>query len=88
MKDGIKHSDHNTLMMYMDISFIEKKQERIELFNFKNLEGQEKFFHLTETKTELMKCFHNENSIAEQSQQWFKNLNKYFHQSFQKNQEL
>ena len=54
------------------------------MFNFKNVEDQKKFFHLTETKTELTKCFQNDNSIAEQSQQWFKNLNKYFHLSFRK----
>ena len=57
MKDGRKHSDHNTLIMYMNISFLEIKPERIEMYNFKNSEDQEKFFQLTETKKELSKYF-------------------------------
>ena len=84
MKDGKKDSDHNTLIMYMNLNFFEKKQERIEMFNFKNSEDQEKFFKLTETKSELRKCFQNQNEIDKQSTEWFKALNSYFQQSFTK----
>ena len=57
LKGGKKDSHHNTLIMYMEITFMEKKQDRIEMFNFKSLECQEEFFKLTEQKTELVKCF-------------------------------
>ena len=51
------------------------------MYNFKNSENQETFFHLTESKTELVKCFQNVNKIDYQANQWFRNLNKYFQQS-------
>jgi hypothetical protein len=54
------------------------------MFNFKNSECQEKFYHLTETKNELGKCFQNEKDFERQSTEWFQNLSKYFHQSFTK----
>jgi hypothetical protein len=84
LKDGKKDSDHNTLIMYMEITFMEKKQERIEMFNFKSLEGKEEFFKLTEKNRELVICFQTEENIEKQSDAWFKALNKYFHQSFKK----
>ena len=84
LKDGKKDSDHNTLILYMEITFMEKKQDRIEMFNFKSLEGQEEFFKLTEKNRELVKCFQTEENIEKQSDAWFKGLNKYFHQSFKK----
>ena len=28
MKDGTKHSDHNTLIMYMNVNFVEMKPGR------------------------------------------------------------
>ena len=68
----------------MNISFLEIKPERIEMYNFKNSEDQEKFFQLTETKKELSKCFQNNNKMEDQSNEWFNNLNKYFQQSFRK----
>ena len=77
-----KTSDHNTIIFHMNLNFVQKKQDRIEMFNFKNLECQEKFFHLTETKNELVKCFQNGAEFENQSNEWYKNLNKYFQQSF------
>ena len=44
-----------------------KKQDRIEMFNFKNLEGQEEFFKLTESNRELVKCYQTEENIDKQS---------------------
>ena len=83
-KDGKTDSDHNTLIFHMKLNFIQKRKDRIEMFNFRNLEGQEKFSNLTETKNELLKCFLNSNNLSKQSNEWFRNLFKYFQQSFVK----
>ena len=84
LKDGKKDSDHHTMIFHLKLNFVQKKPERIEMFNFKNSECQEKFYHLTETKNELGKCFQNEKDFERQSTEWFQNLFKYFHQSFTK----
>ena len=34
-----KDSDHNTLVLYMDIPYSTVKPKRVELFNLKNVEG-------------------------------------------------
>ena len=54
------------------------------MFNFKNLEGQAKFFNLTQTKSELVNCFLNGNELGKQPDEWFRNLFRYFRQSFVK----
>ena len=84
LKAGKKESDHNTLILYMKLNFFEKKQERIEMFNFKKVESQRQFFQLTENKDDLTNCFLNEKGIGKQSNDWFKTLHKYFQQSFTK----
>ena len=68
----------------MKLNFFEKKQERIEMFNFKKVESQRQFFQLTENKDDLTNCFLNEKGIGKQSNDWFKTLHKYVQQSFTK----
>ena len=48
-----KDSDHNTVVMNVDLQFNVKKPERIEYFNFKNKECQEKFYRETESSNDL-----------------------------------
>ena len=79
-----KDSDHNTLILWLNICYQMKKPERIELFNFKNEECQEKFFNKTELSTSLQECFQNRNSLEIQTNDWFKTLKSYFHQCFKK----
>ena len=43
-KNGKKHSDHNSMILYLDIDYYLKKPDRKELFNFKNVECQKAFF--------------------------------------------
>ena len=83
-KNGNTDSDHHTEILDLNIQFNKKKEERMELFNFKNQECQEVFHQLTETKSELLDCFQNDNEFKNQTTQWFKKLNGYFYQSFKK----
>ena len=40
---GVKVSDHNIMIMHLDIDYYLKKPHRIELFNFKNADCQKMF---------------------------------------------
>lgn len=78
-------SDHNTEIIELELSYQRKKEERKELFNFKNKECQHAFFELTSETSKLSECFENENqSFQEQAKKWDKTLNDIFHQTFRK----
>ena len=83
-KNGKKHSDHNSMILYLDIDYYLKKPDRKELFNFKNVECQKAFFQKTEHSELLTKCFLNKKSSENQSKDWFKILNGYFYECFRK----
>ena len=84
-KNGEKHSDHNTMILYIDIEYCLKKPDRREFFNFKNTECQAAFFQKTEHFSLLTECFSsNDKSIEIQSNQWFNTLKSYFHECFRK----
>ena len=77
-------SDHNTMVLYLNINYQMKKPDRKEFFNFKNKECQENFFQKTEELTKLSECFQNNNSLETKSNEWFRTLTGYFHQCFKK----
>ena len=77
-------SDHFTEFMDLNLKFCKAKPERIELFNFKNKEGQEKFRISTSHTDEFTKCFTNEMPLLQQVESWRKNLRLHCKKSFQK----
>ena len=60
--------------------------ERIELFNFKDPEGQKIFKRLTTNTTKLSQCFKGNSPFLKQSQKRFKTLNSFFYQGSQKSE--
>ena len=86
-RKGINHkiySDHNPLILDIKVNMSRKRNDRIELFNFRSVECQEKFLNITNKSEELIKCFNNKLPLNKQCNQWFKELNGIFHQSFRK----
>ena len=83
-----KESDHRTLIL--EISFRwdplnDKKDDRIEIFNFKNDEDFATFKSLTENNEELDVCFNEANEdIEKSSQRWLKILKKLIKTAFRK----
>ena len=77
-------SDHNALVMEVAIKFSRKKPERLEMFNLKNKAGQEEFKNRTEVNVDLVNCFQNEMSVADQGKRWFKKFNSVLHSCFKK----
>ena len=83
-KHIVKKSDHNPVILELSLEYILKKHDRIETFNFRNKECQMKFYNSTSSTSSFTNCFQQAGSLAEQSQKWFKTLNKEFHKSFKK----
>ena len=77
-------SDHNPMIMELDLTYCKKKSERRELFNFKNEECQQTFFNLTNQTNKFTECFQDGNPFEKQATNWWKILNDFFHQSFRK----
>lgn len=79
-----KDSDHNTLVMYMDIPYSTVKPKRVEIYNLRNSEGQERFRLLTSNCDKLENCFDNDESFENQSSKFEKILKGCVQQSFPK----
>ena len=77
-------SDHRPLFLKMNLEFTKIKPQRKEQFNFKSEECQKIFTEITDVTNKLTKCFENNVSDDFKSAMWEKELNKIFHQSFQK----
>ena len=77
-------SDHFTQVMYLDLKVVRKKPKRIELYNFKNREAQEKFKNLTSETDDFSKCFLIEKLILSQVKDWQDTLEAYCKKSFRK----
>ena len=56
----------------------------MELFNFKDPNGQQLFRELTTNTNKLTQCFEGDISFEKQSQNWFKCLNSLFYKCFTK----
>ena len=78
------HSDHNCVVMQCNFSTTQTKTQRMELFNFKDTVGQDKFTKLTTTTTKLSDCFKTTQPYSKQAANWFKCLNGIFYQCFTK----
>ena len=77
-------SDHNVMYSRFSISYNQLKRKVIrELFNFKNTEGQQKFYEITENSKKFTACFNDTNkSFPKQAGELWKNLKGNFHQRF------
>ena len=80
----VKDSDHNTLILHMEIAYLAVKPKRIEVFNYKNKEGQEAFKEITSNTKNLSRCFENQESFLIQSGKWMKALKNFAQSSFPK----
>ena len=80
----VKDSDHNTLIMTMNIDYTKIKPKRVEVFNLKNNESQEAFKNITTNTNKLSKCFEDQRSFDFQSRNWIKTLKNLVQISFSK----
>ena len=72
-------SDHNALILELEIKEDEEKPKREEIFNFRSKIGQETFQRETEKNQNLLDCFDNNKPIEIQIEKWkdsFENILK------------
>ena len=77
-------TDHNPVILEMNLEFSGNKIERIELFDFKNTEAQQVFKDLTTNTKELSNYFENNLPFETQALKFRKVLDTFFHRSFKK----
>ena len=86
-KGGTKSrkSDHNTIISKFNICWNKKaKSERVEIYNLKNKEGQNKFKELTTKDEELSMIFENVEDIDKATEIFINKVNKHIKASFNK----
>ena len=79
-------SDHNTIITNLQVNWNKKvKKDKLEIFNFKNIEGQRKFKELTSRQGKFTDIFIDETrDIESVTKKFLKNLDGCFQQSFKK----
>ena len=77
-------TDHNPLYLEVSLKFSPVKPERVELFNFKNIEAQKEFKTLTTNTNQFTNCFMDDSSFEKQAAKWRKTLTSFFHKAFKK----
>ena len=80
----IVESDHNPVFLYLNLQFSRIRNERVEIFQFRNKESQQLFKTLTTNTSEFTDCFKNYLSFEQQSTKWRQVLDNYFHKAFKK----
>ena len=86
-KKGIikSESDHNSIITSFNIPWENKTDsERIEVFNFRDEKGLEKFKYITDNSTRLSTIFDTEESVEKQTKKFLKKFNRILHQCFPK----
>ena len=69
-KQTIIKSDHNLLQGIFSISYNKVKRKVVrEVFNFKTIEGQKKFFEITDNTKQFSDCFSNEDFVLSKPNQ-------------------
>ena len=82
----ITESDHNKLILFLNLETLSVKPQKEELFNFKSALGQTKFFEMTNNSEKFRKCFKTESAFLKQAATFENTLRGYFQKSFQNDQ--
>ena len=77
-------SDHNTQYMDLDLKIESIKPERIELYNFKDKEGQNLFKQISSETSLFSNCFKNNKPLVVQFLNWQKELRSTCSKAFKK----
>ena len=75
-------TDHMTLRLNLDINVFPQKLQRVQMFDFKNVIGQELFKRKTSETTDFTDCFKNNLPLLEQCDNWFQTLKTHCKKSY------
>ena len=80
----VTESYHNKMELFLNIEAPIIQPKREEIFNFKEVRGQDLFHNITNSTPKLHNCFKSRNSFIDQASLFQKTLQGVFHQSFRK----
>ena len=84
-KNGkVVETDHNALILEMNMNVCKQKPERVEILNMKNKECQAIFKEETDNNLELLANFSNDLPPEVQCHKWYKTFNHILHKCFRK----
>jgi hypothetical protein len=75
-------TDHNPMILDLNISFEKSIKQRVEVYNLKNQECQQIFREITSNSSNLSKCFMDGNSLSNQVKSWERNFTSAIKESF------
>ena len=77
-------TDQNSVTLVIDLSIPTLKPERILNFNFRYVEGQLCFLHVTQNNKQLSEVFSTMDTFQKQVKMWEKRMNSCMYMSFPK----
>ena len=80
----ITHSDHNSLVLDLDLRIEKPKIQRKIVFNYKDEKSLLKFKKITSDSNDLSKCLSNDMPLPQQIRKWSKQLKKSIYSCFKK----
>ena len=84
-KDRVIESDHCPVELYLDLKHPNKKKERIEIYDYKNVESQKIFTQESSQTQSLTNSFKNEKlNFHQQMSSWKKEFDSILKRSFKK----
>ena len=83
-KDKVVHSNHNSLITYLNFNFDPIKPERKEIFNFRDEDSRTKYRKSTSIKGIFTNIFKTNLSFENQVEKWMKQLKKTIRSCFKK----
>ena len=78
------YTDHNIVSLNCKFTEGQTKPNRIELFNFKDVEGQKQFTEETTNTTKFSQCFLSNSTFLEQAQKWYRTFYSTIYKCFNK----
>ena len=79
-----KDTDHFTQYLDLNLKVEREKPERIEIYDFKNIDGQKMFKKLTTDTKQFTDCFNNMHPLSQQIKMWRKTLETFCQRAFRK----
>ena len=83
-KQGIVHSDHNSLIGYVNLMIQREPNERSTLYNFKSVDNMRKFKVMTSNTSSFTDCLNDSIPVETKIRKWQKNLKKTIQLCFKK----
>ena len=81
LKRGKKYTDHNAILLTMKLDTVLHKvgnQNRKTIWNFRDPQGWDKFYQLTQNDDQLLNVWRENDSLESRYQKWHKRLNFLF----------